>query len=176
MTQELLEEVRRTRTVDGGRGVYALADIGIEDFDPNEVKPTALYVTRPQLERLESLRREVDIFQLEDKVPVNGHVIAPPVVEDIDGQPSVIDGQHRFWLARRDGKRVKAIHVKGSDPSIPVISYPVEWSEVKEYDVKPEDPALLRRMRVDDTDGTIRQYYRDLSFLGSTGRRKREGQ
>jgi hypothetical protein len=182
--ERLLAQVRQTETLNGRERVYQNARIEIRDFNPDEVYPTAKYVLKGNLENLEALQtmldnEGVDIFNLDCvHEGLDGIIIAPPVVELSDGVPAIVDGQHRFYMAKQQGRRIKAIYVEGADENIPVISYPVPWSEVKEYDIKPENPSLLRNLRqgIRDISGDLRRYYRDLSYLGSLGRRPRLGQ
>lgn len=181
---ELLQQVRNTVTLDGGIPVYADAHIDLLQFDPTDVYPTALYVLQEHLDRLlvmYNVMREfgVDILNLQGIYNyADGIVIAPPLVEFCDGVPAIVDGIHRFYLAQALGKPITAIYIEGVNTQYPLISYPVNWDEVNLYKDKPQDPKLLRRVRhgIDDTSAGLRKYYRDLSYLGSSGRRPRGGQ
>jgi len=181
---QLVEAVRNTRTLDGGFPLYENAEISIREFDPNDLYPTAKYVLRSNLQFVASMREEiltddsVDIFML-DQIYVNSiYVVAPPVVEMSDGVPAIVDGLHRCTLARSLGKPVSVIFVDGVDPTYPIISTPVGWSEIIEYSQKPEVAELLRNVRpgIRDEGGSLRRFYRDFSYLGSAGRRPRLGQ
>ena|SRR3989344_2071696 len=121
---------------------------------------------------------DVDIFKLDRIYPNSTYVVAPPVVEISDGVPAIVDGLHRCALARNLGEPVSVILVDGVNPQYPIISTPVTWNEVVEYYQKPEIPELLRNVRpgIRDEGGSLRRFYRDFSYLGSTGRRPRLGQ
>lgn len=181
---ELLQQVRNTVTLDGGIPVYADANIDLLQFDPTDVYPTALYVLQEHLDRLlvmYNVMREfgVDILNLQGIYNyADGIVIAPPLVELCDGVPAIVDGIHRFYLAGALGKPVTAIYVEGANPDYPLVSYPVSWEEVNLYQSRPTDPKLLRKVRygIEDTSEGLRKYYRDLKFLGSSGRRPRKEQ
>lgn len=181
---ELIDAVRDTRTLDGGIPLYESAKISIRQFDPNDLYPTAKYVLTSNLEFINSMRNEilatdnVDIFML-DQIFVNLiYVVAPPVVEISDDMPAIVDGFHRCTLARKLGKPISVIFVDGVDSKYPIISTPVGWDEVVEYSQKPEVAELLRNIRtgIQDEGGSLRSFYRDFSYLGSAGRRPRQGQ
>lgn len=181
-TEYLLNEVKEVKTLDGGFPVYEQADISLKIFHPKDVYPSALYVLTDHLEKLIELDSEVlsthgiGIFGLDGIYDHSGGIIAPPVVEMSDGVPTIVDGIHRFYLAFLQNRPVKTIFVQ--NVQLPLISYPVGWGDVKVYESKPEHPQLLRRLRhgIPDDPTKLRVYYRDLSLLGSKGRRPRSGQ
>jgi hypothetical protein len=125
------------------------------------------------LEKVDSVKGN---FDLDEILEYNGIIIAPPVVELSDGVPAIVDGIHRFYLAKQLGVPVKAIYIEGA--TLPLISYPVSWDVVKEYDEAPENPKHRRALRlgIEDKSEVLRTYYRDFSLLGSRGRRPRQGQ
>lgn len=173
--------IRNILTIEDGVSVYENADISIQDFRPDEVYPSALYVLRPHIEKIRCIgselwRRGVNIFQLDDVINMDEIMIAPPVIEMSDGVPTIVDGIHRFYLARQLGFDVRCVFINGA--SLPLISYPVEWQDVRMYDEPPQQPELRRRIRegISDTSTDLRKYYRDLSVLGSKGRRPRKDQ
>lgn len=176
-----LEQIMAVRTLDAGVPVYENAQVSIQEFVSQEVYPTALYVVRSHLEAVRMIgdrlwRQGINIFDLDEIIRVDGITIAPPVVELSDGVPAIVDGIHRFYLARQLGFKVSCIYIEGA--SLPLVSYPVNWESVKEYDKAPENPLLRRALRigVEDTSESLRKHYRDLSLLGSSGRRPRGGQ
>lgn len=181
---QLIEEVRRTKTLDGEIPLYKDAKISIETFSPNDLYPTAKYVLTANLKFVSAMRDEllnsdgVDILDLDRIWANHTYIVAPPVVEMSDGVPAIVDGLHRCFLARHLGKRISVIFVNGVDPNYPIISTPVSWNEVVEYQTKPEIAHLLRNVRlgIHDESGSLRKYYRDFSYLGSIGRRPRQGQ
>lgn len=183
-TSELIELVRETRTLDGGVELYKNAEISVKTFDSNELFPSAKYVLKSNLDFVARMREEimrahgVDILKLREIFGDSVYVVAPPVVELSDGVPVIVDGLHRCTLARRLGESISVIYVEGVDLGYPIISTPVTWDRVVEYETKPEDPTLLRdvRLGIQDDGGSLRRFYRDLSYLGSLGRRPRSGQ
>ena len=183
-TSELLQTVRAIRTLDGGVPIYQSATISTQVFHPEGVAPIARYVLSPSVARLEQTYRElmesgVNLFDLDGVVEYRGFPISPPIVEysPEDNANLIVDGIHRFYLARRLGSLVRAVYVHGADQSLPVIGLPVGWHEIVECETPP--PAKeRRRLRsgIEDRSEVLRRYYRDYSPLGSTGRRPSEGQ
>lgn len=175
ITNPIIETVRGIKTLGTGINVYENAHISIERFYSNDVFPTALYILEPNIRQLQAISETMDIFSLTDVTnTLDGEVIAPPVVEVCDGIPCIVDGIHRFTLAGRYGVPLNAIYIEGA--ALPIVSYPVNWSEVISYEERPTDPKLMRRLRVEDRSEVLRYYYRDFSVLGSKGRRPRSGQ
>lgn len=177
---KFLNDVSDTNLLGGGK-VYENASISLEEFHPVELYPTALYVIKDNLRKIQEIREEllqkgIDIFRLTGVVEHSEGVIAPPVIELSDGVPAIVDGIHRVYLAMIMGKYINCIYIKGA--SAPIISIPVEWEQVVEYDVKPDRPEQLRIIRdgIADESNDLRRYYRDLSYLGSKGRRPRSNQ
>jgi len=180
---ELLSQVRETKTLDGAYPVYANAVISLMRTCAEDLSPTALYVLLPSIRHIYRLANEyarmgIDIFSLTEVINDGTIFISPPVVESTDNKLAIVDGIHRAWIARKERIPLNVISVCGADPAYPTIGQPVTWNEVKEYETKPEDPALLRRLRpgIADESSSLRKYYRDLSYLGSSGRRPRDGQ
>lgn len=180
----LIEAVRQTRTLEGNNQPYRNAKISIEKFDPNNLYPTAKYILVGNLTAAGIMRNRIlqksgiDIFSLDHIYSDSEYLVAPPVVEISDGVPAIIDGLHRCALARRLGLPISVIYIVDVDPKCPTISTPVTWNDVSEHQEKPESAELLRNLRhgITDTTETLRRFYRDFSFLGSLGRRPRNGQ
>lgn len=179
----LIEQVRDTRTLQGDNHVYQNAEIEINQVIPDEINPIALYVMLPglrwlysQIERL--LAHGVNPFNLTDIYRDEEITMGPPLIERSDGGWSIVDGLHRFFLARRENIKITAIQVDGADPSIPLVGLPVDWRDVKQVMIKPEKACELKLLRpgIEDTSDMLRSHYRDLRYLGSRGRRPREGQ
>jgi len=172
------ETVRSITTLGDKYPIYKDAEVEIRDFDPSEVHPTSLYVLNDKLDRLRGLRAElledgIDIFKLDDILEVNGRAIAPPVIEYDGTNNCIVDGLHRFVLAGDEGRWVRSIFVNRGDISRPIIGQPVDWHEVVFRDDLPTDPKERRRLRegILDTSENLRMNYRDLTVLGSNGRR-----
>jgi len=179
--EPIIGQIRTVQTLKGKVNVYKNAEITLKRFNPEHVFPSAKYVLWENLNNVGDIATQLrqegkDIFNLRGLTQFNGGVIAPPVVEESDGVPTIVDGQHRFWWALSTNQPITAIYIKGA--TLPIISYPVDWSEVKMYNTKPEDPTLLRNLRegIPDESSELRKYYRDFNWMGSGGRRPRAGQ
>lgn len=174
----ICEQMREVLTIGDGYPIYRDADISIKEFSPDDVFPTSKYVLWENLRNISRLKksaeqRGVNILQLEDIDSINGVPIAPPVVENDGEVDCIVDGLHRFTVARIRGENVKAIYVSGVDGKRPIIGKPVSWDKVIWSREKPGKAEELRDLRVQDTSEELRKCYRDLSFLGSNGRRPR---
>lgn len=174
--RELLIDVRNVVTLDGGLPIYRNAKIELRNFYPEEVYPTAKYVISGNLETLRAIdeimtNEGYDIFHLRERVENGVGVISPPIVEMSDGVPAIVDGQHRFWLAREKRQDVTAIYVEGVNPDYPIIGFPVDWDLVREYEERPIKRELIRDLRFPDDSSVLRKYFRDLRYFGSMGRR-----
>ena len=175
---KLTEVVKTIKTLGDGYPIYWNAEVSIRDFNSNEVRPTSLYVLNETLDRVRRLRDDlledgVDIFKLDDIYRVNGRVIAPPIIEYEGNVNCIVDGLHRFVLARETKCSIRSVLVTNVNGDRPIIGLPVDWDEVVFRDDLPTDPKERRRLRegVSDTSENLLMNYRDLSILGSNGRR-----
>jgi hypothetical protein len=197
----MLEATLRDICLMGDRSVkpYQHASIMLRDMNPRDLKPSAYYVLTPQLslhKELNSLFWEhgIDIFRLDGMVDYRWrdtpYRMSPPIVETyveqtLQQQVSVIlDGFHRVWSARNEGKSIQVVNITDIQPPIDPIALPVAWDEVRAYETV---PPVKRKYRytsareypplpftdVPVTDETAKYFlYRDFSPLGSSGIRK----
>ena len=180
----LKNTLRDVKTLDGGVPVYYSARISVEMTDPESLSPTSKYVLKERLTELEALRnrifvsRGVDIFTFPGIFEDDNIKIAPPIAEEINRSRLLIDGLHRSYIARRNGESLVVAHVRNSLTDFEPIGLPISWGEVIERDTQPTTGQECRNLRpgVVDQPASLRQYYRDFSVLGSTGRRPRRGQ
>lgn len=193
---ELVQRLRRCGTRgDAGLKPYALAAIRLERIQIAELVPLAKYVLEDQLQIVAALHRElttvgVDIFDLASGcVWPNGQDERPivcPIVEYWDREGLLlVDGLHRVWAARENG-RTELMCAVISDVAAPLVPLPVTWEEVRVYG-SGQRPAerYKRAYRFSDaaslrsafpliadkvTDENFRYFlYRDLDELGSSG-------
>lgn len=181
----LLEIVRNIQTLEGMIPIYKESIISFKRFHPNNVSPIAKYVLTPNLERLQSTQRDLffrgyNIFSLKETLKYNNHIISPPIIEysDADKKNIIVDGIHRFYLARQLGHWVSTIYIQKVNEFYPVIGMPVEWNDVIEYSEPPQEVQNRRRLRegIENKSEILRKFYRDYSVIGSTGRRPILGQ
>jgi len=178
--QELLRIVRETKILDKEVPIYKNAEIVLKVFNPGDARPLAKYVLSNRLEQLGHLglgfsKYGIDIFDLDRIVEVGKSKIAPPVVEYSvdDGRDVIVDGIHRFFLARGGNRNIKCIYVRGVHPDYPTISLPISWQNVRVVKEIPKLPQERRDLRqgIPNLDRVIKNYFRDFSALGSLGRR-----
>lgn len=161
-----------------GVPIYADADIRLERVNAKDTNPIALYVLRPNLRFLQDVLAHVDIFNLTDTYQEDGLTIAPPIIEIWDGKRQIVDGIHRMYLALVLDLPTNIVTIEGVNPAYPLVSEPVNWSDVREYDNAPETKAERRRLRpgISATDLSYSSFFRDYSTLGSQGRRMMAGE
>ncbi len=129
---------------------YEYADIRQKRLDSSGVLPTAKYVLRKNLAIIEALDRElseegIDIFNLTGVVKIDeNNYICPPIIEiwpqePYNNRPVLVDGGHRFYIARQRGIKINSVVISGNISSdLPVL--PLEgWHEVIERDTVPKD-------------------------------------
>jgi hypothetical protein len=175
---------------------YNSSEISIQQMAVETLTPLAKYVLKENLEYLEQLRADMlieglDIFQLSGRVEAISDLkrvlIAPPVIEEWpDEGHLIVDGLHRFWLARKYGIHlVTCVLIR--KVSLPLVPLPAQWDEIQEYapghyplekrnyrfnktsDIAPADQAQTWGV---DEQNVRYFFFRDLSPLGSSGIRQ----
>ncbi len=177
---KLIEQVRNvTMLTDKTIYPYKDAIIRIEDISIDDFMPTQLYILRNHIKFQEQLRQEL-LNKYHDTLRLFGGLMLksagveigmmPPVVEDdYEMGPSLLDGTHRVWLARKLGmKSLSVLHISNVCPGTPMISTPNQWHEVIEYDNLPADKSQKKRYR--DLPGKKYDYYRDFSNITGIGK------
>jgi hypothetical protein len=134
---------------------YAKAVIDTRVITSDQVWPVARYILTEHLETqrflhwafenehsLDTLHQEDRearvVFKLEGEV--EEWALIPPIVEEspLDGKPLLVDGEHRFFLARELGVPIKVIWISHVPAEFPIVATPIEWSEVTAYDQVPD--------------------------------------
>lgn len=184
---------------------YQNATIESRVVDPHDVFPISLYVLRPHLVQQKQLHdvlfkdHGIDTFDQDGDTPdisfrvegEKGHwKMAPPIVEvsDVDGgKPILVDGEHRFMLARELGKPVRVVWVTRVSTDYPIMACPVAWRDIKICDTVPNIthkrkyrfptldsfPDIGSFSKVKITKNNYRYYfYRDLNPVCTTGIRE----
>ena len=179
----LKERVSKIKTLEDGYPIYQSAHVEIRTMKPDELKPTSRYVLAGNLEWIEKMEMELkeggfDIFDLDEVLEHPDYVVAPPLIENDGDVDCIVDGLHRLWLARIRGEDCKVIYVSRVNQDRPIIGRPIDWKDVRLRSDLPQDPTQRRTLRegLVDTSECLRKNYRDLSVLGSGGRRPRNGQ
>jgi hypothetical protein len=140
---ELFKRLRRCGTTgDAALRPYEAAAIAIESVPIADIVPLSKYVLADQLGLVNDLRRElselgVDVFELAEGIVwphgPNERPIACPIIEVWDGEGLLlVDGIHRVWSARQEG-RTKLICAVIKNVVVPLVPVPVTWNDVKVY-------------------------------------------
>lgn len=176
------EGILLKRTLEHGypdNGPYQWANIDYRLINPNEVKPTATYVLRRNLEKIRELKEylsknKYNIFDLGGILIIGeNEYIAPPFLEVWEerpycGIPVAVDGAHRLWEARKKPEtKVGCVVISGYiHHMLPIL--PLDgWNNVLETDVVPE---IKRRYAELPPSYKPSDLYR-VGFPGSTGLR-----
>ena len=193
---ELIDRLRRCCVKgDADLRPYKQADITLEHVEIALLVPLSKYVLTEQLQFVSSLRRlledsGLDLFALPSGIMWpdgrDGRALAAPVVEFWPGEGLLlVDGIHRIWSAREQG-RTQATCAVVSGVTVPLVPLPVSWDDVKIFPPGkrpteeekrlyrfPDAPAL--RSAVPSIAGKVTgnnfRYFlfRNLDELGSSG-------
>ncbi len=184
---------------------YKNAEICSRIIKPTEVYPIAKYVLNKQINIQKKLAQylkkehQIDIFDLNDHQPMlefsmqgekNDWVMSPPIIEVSvldDNKPVLVDGEHRFYVAKKKNIPIRVVWIEKVPAHLPVVARPLKWSDIKEYDQVPSTfkKRIYRYPTLDsfpdisdfsDVEITAENYlyffYRDLSPICSSGIRK----
>lgn len=177
---------------------YKDSEITLEPLAIDSVAPLAKYVLYANLEELSGVAKDleragVDLFQLHGRLTLEvdqeQRFLSPPVVEEWPEEGYLlVDGLHRAWLAREEGRNaLNCLVIRRV--SLPLVPLPVDWSEICVYEqgTQPrEEEKRLYRFRTQEdildymgevpsglNSGNAKYFFfRDLSALGSAGIRQ----
>lgn len=110
-------------------------------------------------------------FQLQGEKEV-WHM-GPPIVEisKADGGKAILlDGEHRFMIARELKKPIRVIWIDGVPAECPPVSLPVEWEDVQ---ILSEVPSEQAKRKYRSTQYPHYYFYRDLSGVVSSSIREK---
>lgn len=129
---------------------YRRSEISLARLSPDSIKPAALYVLNPVLERTRMLRiallpQGVDILHMQPDRSIIKFIwgdeeilMSPPIVEESEDDGNVLvvtDGLHRLAVARNDGDDVEVVLIRHI--AVPLQPLPVSWDEVRRVEVVP---------------------------------------
>ncbi len=175
----------------GDRSIFPYRDATIESRVARfgEVYPISLYLLRHHLDmqlRLHELflkQYAIDTLDLDGGHPslrfrLEGEKeiwhMAPPIVEVSHadgGKPVLLDGEHRFMLARELKRPIRVIWINHIPKEYPPVALPVQWKDVRIFNEVPPE-SQKRHYRFPKPRHYF--YYRDLSAVASSDIR-REG-
>jgi hypothetical protein len=157
----LEQQLRRTTLLgDPTQLPYQHAQISLRMVETEEIKPLARYILKNNLETQRFLHwafaeeQGIDTLSLEPEqarieFQLDGEAdewaLIPPIIEvsTIDHQAVLVDGEHRFFLARELGVPIQVIWIEQVPAEYPVVALPLSWSEVEVFDEVP--PTFNKR-------------------------------
>lgn len=151
---------------------YRYADISIEKANVSNIFPSAFYLLKNNLNRViqmyqDLLKENIDIFNLENLIQYKDTALAPPILEIFQDEKVIVDGAHRFFIARSLGlSNIKVILIKNASIPLPVL--PIDWESVN---ILEEVPKVKRIYNPIIPENEHSKFYRDFSHLGSSGER-----
>ncbi len=193
---ELVDRLRRCGTKgEAALRPYEQADITLEHVEIASLLPLSKYVLTEQLEFVSTLQQSLqnaglDIYELRSGIMWpdgrDGRALAAPIVEFWPGEGLLlVDGIHRIWSAREQG-RTEVICAVVRKVTVPLVPFPVLWEDVKVFPLGQQpteeekrayrfpDTASLRAavpgIANKVTDDNFRYFlFRNLDELGSSG-------
>lgn len=176
--EELFDIIRRT-TLQGAPEKRPFQDsrISIQTVSYHDVIPTQTFVLREQLDKIDEINRQmlrhgINLFQLDgflsyqtDETSAD-FVFTPPIVEVIDNQPLIIDGQHRTIFAADNNMQFNALFIENIDPAVYPYQLPLRggWNAVQRFDNRLPDGFIRKERRY--LNGTHKYYFREHPFPG----------
>lgn len=163
---------------------YKNATISLQESNPDELNPGALYVLEEQIMLHESLRKSflkkysLDIFklscglvyQLDNQI----FTMYPPIVEESvldNNQPVILDGLHRIALARNLKESVMVIFISDIARECVFPCLPVSWEQVILCKAVPTIKRIPRPGWTDQSE-TYYSLHRDLTKINLGGSRE----
>lgn len=174
----------------GDRSVFPYKNATIESriVGFNDVYPISLYLLRHHLDMQHELRKfflkeyGIDTLDLNGGTPGLTFQLAgeketwhmgPPIVEiskSDGGKAILLDGEHRFMIARELKKPIRVIWIDTIPKEYPPVSLPVEWKDVQILTHVPSEQAK-RKYRPSPHPHYF--FYRDLSGVVSSSIREK---
>jgi hypothetical protein len=202
-----LEEALRTVPLRGDSTVrpYAASSLVLRRLRIQDLRPTAYYALAPRIAQLRSLYQcmleqyALSLFDLSGMLDYTMDDrtlrMSPPVVERYvepeEGREvaAIVDGQHRILLARELGfDEIWTVEVAQTSQDFPLVSLPLQWSDVRVVESVPETHAKRRfrftaleqvpsqhtsqhtwKQKQAAPESLLYYFYRDLAALGSGG-------
>lgn len=141
----------------------------------DELLPTAFYISRADLRKVERLCEDLlkhyclSPFDMSTMIDISNYKLksrridvrtTPPIIEvytESKGKymgkqvAALVDGLHRCYLAKLQGfTRVRAIVISNIPKNMPLVPLPLSWNEVKVFDGVPEVKRDYRFKDIDD--------------------------
>ena len=176
---ELLQIIRNT-TLQGDAKIkpFEKSDVYIQKENVKNLFPTQKFVLQEQLLRIKFLyeyflQYSIDISGLNGFIVYNTdegktpYVLTPPIIEIIENQPLVIDGQHRTKFFGDKGVGLNCVCINNIAPEYFPYQLPNTngWNDVQMFDTKLPQGFNRKNLRYKDPD-TKRFMFRNYPFPG----------
>ena len=158
-------EIFRSIKLQGDESLMPYQDAVIENkiVDIDELFPTAFYISRADLRKVERLCDDLlkhyclSPFDMSTMIDISNYKLksrridvrtTPPIVEvytEKNGKykgeriAALVDGLHRCYLAKLHGiTKIRAVVISHIPESMPLVPLPLSWNDVKVFDGVPE--------------------------------------
>lgn len=180
--QELFDIIRRTHLA-GDNNIMPFQDAGvsIQKLSYHDVIPTQTFVLNTQLAKIHNIytqmmRNGINIFDLAGFLSYQvasaamsdtAFVLTPPIIEIIDNQPLLIDGQHRITYAADNNLTFYALIIENIAKEVYPYQLPLPggWAAVQRFETKLPD-GFVRKQRRYPTPEMNKFFFREYPFPG----------
>lgn len=175
---ELFDIIRRTHLA-GASSIHPFKEskLTIQKVSYRDLIPTQAFVLREQLDMIDSIHNQmmahnINVFRMNGFLTYNANdmesqfVFTPPIIEVIDGQPLIIDGQHRTTYAGDNGITFNALIIENIDKQVYPYQLPLRggWDAVQRFQNRLPDGFIRKERRY--PNGTHKYYFREYPFPG----------
>lgn len=180
--QELFDIMRRTYLA-GDHNILPFKDakISIQKLSYRDVIPTQTFVLNDQIANIHNIytqmkRNGINIFDLDgflsyrvasDPKSDTAFVLTPPIIEVIENQPLLIDGQHRITYAGDNNLTFNALVIENVAKEVYPYQLPLAdgWDAVQRFETKLPD-GFVRKQRRYPNPETNKFFFREYPFPG----------
>lgn len=177
--QELFNIIRNTHLA-GNKNLFPFhnSKISIQTMSWRDTVPTQTFVLNDQLSNIhkihtQMLDKNIDIFKMDGFLSYqtdmldSTFVFTPPIIEVIDDQPLVIDGQHRITYTADNNMTFNALVIENIDRSVYPYQLPIDggWNAVKRFETA-LPTGFVRKQRRYSTSEQNKFFFREYPFPG----------
>ena len=179
-SQQELFDIIRTTHLAGDKKLFPFhnSKISIQTMSWHDVVPTQTFVLNDQLRTIhkihtQMLDKNINVFNMDGflsyrtDAPDSIFVFTPAIIEVIDGQPLVIDGQHRITYTADNNLTFKALVIENIDRSVYPYQLPLAggWAAVKRFE-NTLPTGFIRKQRRYATPEQNKFFFREYPFPG----------
>lgn len=178
-SQDELFDIIRHTTLLGDHNIYPFENskLSIKTISHHDVLPTQAFVLQEQLTKIDDIHTNMQKHNI-DVLKMNGFlsykvnlfntqfVFTPPIIEVIEDQPLIIDGQHRITYAADKNLTFNALFIENVDKSVYPYQIPLRngWNNIQRFDTHLPDGFIRKERRY--PNGTHKFYFREYPFPG----------